>query len=104
MILTGRASIGAATGSAFGATVNGARVQTCGGLKISYRFPGGPSTDGDVAETNIVFILALVPSLAQGTARTTADVGKQFAKVLDEKSARYGRPAARQASTGGAGV
>jgi TRAP-type C4-dicarboxylate transport system substrate-binding protein len=40
---------------------------------------------GEVAETNIGLMPALVPSYEQGAAWKTADVGKQLAKVLDEK-------------------
>jgi TRAP-type C4-dicarboxylate transport system substrate-binding protein len=40
---------------------------------------------GEVAETNIGLMPALVPSYEQGAAWKTADVGKQLVKVLDEK-------------------
>ena len=40
---------------------------------------------GEVAETNIGLMPALVPSYDQGAAWKTAEVGKQLAKVLDEK-------------------
>ena len=40
---------------------------------------------GEVAETNIGLMPALVPSYEQGAMWKTADVGKQLAKVLDEK-------------------
>ncbi len=40
---------------------------------------------GEVAETNIGLMPALVPSYEQGAAWKTAEVGKQLAKVLDEK-------------------
>ena len=40
---------------------------------------------GEVAETNIGLMPALVPSYAQGAAWKEADVGKQLAKVLDAK-------------------
>ena len=40
---------------------------------------------GEVAETNIGLMPALVPSYEQGAAWKTAEVGKLLAKVLDEK-------------------
>ncbi len=40
---------------------------------------------GEVAETNIGLMPALVPSYEQGAAWKTAEVGKQLARVLDEK-------------------
>ena len=40
---------------------------------------------GEVAETNIGLMPALVPSYEQGAAWKTAEVGKQLAKVLDAK-------------------
>jgi TRAP-type C4-dicarboxylate transport system substrate-binding protein len=40
---------------------------------------------GEVAETNIGLMPALVPSYEQGAAWKTAEVGKQLVKVLDEK-------------------
>ena len=40
---------------------------------------------GEVAETNIGLMPALVPSYEQGTAWKTAEVGKALAKVLDDK-------------------
>src|SRR4051812_43093676 len=40
---------------------------------------------GEVAETNIGLMPALVPSYEQGAAWKTADVGKQLAKLMDEK-------------------
>ena len=40
---------------------------------------------GEVPETNIGLMPALVPSFEQGAAWKTADVGKQLAKVLDDK-------------------
>ncbi|MEP7294815.1 MAG: TRAP transporter substrate-binding protein DctP [Burkholderiales bacterium] len=40
---------------------------------------------GEVAETNIGLMPALVPSYEQGAMWKTADVGKQLTKVLDEK-------------------
>jgi TRAP-type C4-dicarboxylate transport system substrate-binding protein len=40
---------------------------------------------GEVAETNIGLMPALVPSYEQGAAWKTAEVGKQLAKVLDDK-------------------
>lgn len=40
---------------------------------------------GEVPETNIGLMPALVPSYEQGAAWKTADVGKQLAKILDEK-------------------
>ncbi|MEY8877516.1 MAG: TRAP transporter substrate-binding protein DctP [Leptothrix sp. (in: b-proteobacteria)] len=40
---------------------------------------------GEVAETNIGLMPALVPSYEQGAAWKTADVGKQLTKVLDDK-------------------
>lgn len=40
---------------------------------------------GEVAETNIGLMPALVPSYEQGEAWKTAEVGKQLAKVLDAK-------------------
>jgi TRAP-type transport system periplasmic protein len=40
---------------------------------------------GEVAETNIGLMPALVPSYEQGAAWKTADVGRQLAKVLDDK-------------------
>ncbi len=40
---------------------------------------------GEVAETNIGLMPALVPSYEVGAAWKTAEVGKQLAKVLDEK-------------------
>ena len=40
---------------------------------------------GEVPETNIGLMPALVPSYAQGAAWKTAEVGKQLAKVLDAK-------------------
>jgi TRAP-type C4-dicarboxylate transport system substrate-binding protein len=40
---------------------------------------------GEVAETNIGLMPALVPSYEQGAAWKTAEVGKQLTKVLDEK-------------------
>jgi TRAP-type C4-dicarboxylate transport system substrate-binding protein len=40
---------------------------------------------GEVAETNIGLMPALVPSYAQGAAWKTADVGKLLAKTLDDK-------------------
>ena len=40
---------------------------------------------GEVSETNIGLMPALVPSYEQGAAWKTAEVGKQLAKVLDDK-------------------
>lgn len=40
---------------------------------------------GEVPETNIGLMPALVPSYEQGAAWKTAEVGKQLAKVLDDK-------------------
>jgi TRAP-type transport system periplasmic protein len=40
---------------------------------------------GEVAETNIGLMPALVPSYEQGAAWKTADVGKQLTKLLDDK-------------------
>jgi TRAP-type C4-dicarboxylate transport system substrate-binding protein len=40
---------------------------------------------GEVAETNIGLMPALVPSYEQGAAWKTAEIGKQLSKVLDEK-------------------
>jgi TRAP-type C4-dicarboxylate transport system substrate-binding protein len=40
---------------------------------------------GEVPETNIGLMPALVPSYEQGTAWKTAEVGKRLAKVLDDK-------------------
>jgi TRAP-type C4-dicarboxylate transport system substrate-binding protein len=40
---------------------------------------------GEVAETNIGLMPALVPSYEQGAAWKTAEVGKQLAKLLDDK-------------------
>ena len=40
---------------------------------------------GEVPETNIGLMPALVPSYEQGAAWKTADVGKQLVKLLDEK-------------------
>lgn len=40
---------------------------------------------GEVAETNIGLMPALVPSYEQGTAWKTAEVGKLLSKILDEK-------------------
>jgi hypothetical protein len=40
---------------------------------------------GEVPETNIGLMPALVPSFEQGAAWKTAEVGKQLAKVLDDK-------------------
>ncbi|MCX7240928.1 MAG: TRAP transporter substrate-binding protein DctP [Burkholderiales bacterium] len=40
---------------------------------------------GEVAETNIGLMPALVPSYAQGAAWKTSEVGKLLSKVLDEK-------------------
>jgi TRAP-type transport system periplasmic protein len=40
---------------------------------------------GEVPETNIGLMPALVPSYEQGAAWKTADVGKQLAKILDDK-------------------
>ena len=40
---------------------------------------------GEVPETNIGLMPALVPSYEVGTAWKTSDVGKQLAKILDEK-------------------
>ena len=40
---------------------------------------------GEVAETNIGLMPALVPSHGQGAARKTADVGKQLARVIDNQ-------------------
>ena len=44
-----------------------------------------PYAGGEIAETNIGLMPALVPSYEQGAAWKTAEVGKQLAKVLDDK-------------------